>query len=119
MPVKKGSTRVYFPQVKVAREALRDRANEILEAYIALSAEAKAAGDFEVASDILWKLIEHMPHEDGERLIDSSASKPKEIEGKQGPTIQIGLVLGGVSSKKELPETPIIDIGVDKEPEGT
>lgn len=103
----------YFPRVKEAREALRERAMEVLETYLAIIAEARSAGDFESAFKAAQWLLEHMPNEDGARLIDPSGSKPKEIEGpKTGPSIQIGIALGGVKPK-ELPATRIIDITPD------
>jgi len=104
MLTKKGEKREYFPKVKVARELLRERAEEIFEAYMELAAQAKSEGKLEVAEEVLWKLIEHMPHEEGDRMIDSSAAKPKEIEGKQVPVIQIGIQLGpNKNIPKELP----------------
>lgn len=100
MPTKK---RVYFPRVKEAREALRDRAIEILESYIAVIAEARAAGDFESATKSLQWLIEHMPEEDGSHMVDISIDKPKQVEAGKGPTIQIGFALGGLGNQKTLP----------------
>jgi hypothetical protein len=103
MPGKKGTKVTYFPKVKEAREALRGRAIEILESYIAVIAEARAAGDFETATKSLQWLIEHMPEEDGGRMVDISVDKPKQIEASKGPSIQIGIALGGTSNQKTLP----------------
>lgn len=114
MPIVKGSTREYFPKVREAREALRERAIEILESYIAVCAEARAAGNFDVAAKSLQWLIEHMPKEEGQSVIDSSASKPKEIDsGPKRPSIQIGIALGGITGNKELPQASVIDITPD------
>ena len=102
----KGVKREYFPKVREAREALKERAAEILESYISLAAEARAAGEFDVAAEILWKLIDHIPEEDGERMIDGSVDKPKQVEGQTGPSIQIGIALGGMKPK-QLEAAPI------------
>jgi hypothetical protein len=106
-------TRPHFSSVKKAREALKERAVEILEAYMSLAAQAAAEKDFETAADILWKLLDHAPaDEGGDRVIDSSASKPpKTIEqGPSGPAIQIGIALGGIGPQKALPSVEVIDV---------
>lgn len=97
-----------FPKSSIARERLMERADEILEAYLAVIAEARQAGDFKTASTALQWLIDHMPRDNGGPIIDTPASKPKVEEGSKGPSIQIGIALGGVTPKA-LPE-PIIDI---------
>ena len=113
--------REYFPKVKLAREALKERAAEILESYISLAAEARAAGEFDVAAEILWKLIDHIPEEDGERMIDGSVDKPKQVEGQTGPSIQIGIALGGTNQKQLPPQivnvSPIEIEAIDVEDE--
>lgn len=105
--------RPYFSNVRKAREALKERANEILETYIGLAALAMADKDYETAETILWKLLDHAPEDDeGFRVIDSAASKPPQIEAKAtGPAIQIGIALGGISGDvKSLPEAKVIDV---------
>jgi hypothetical protein len=97
-----------FPKVQAAREILRERAMEILEAYLATIAEARAAGDFEVATKCLQFLMEHMPEEEGVRLLDISVDRPREVESKGGPAINIGIALGGMNQPKELPA--VIDV---------
>lgn len=99
-----------FSSVKAARDIIRERAEEFVESYIELVAEARSKGNFDVAEKALWKLIEHAPAgTDGERVIDASAAKPKEItSGPTGPTIQIGISLG--QQQKSLPEPVVIDI---------
>lgn len=98
----------YFSRVKEAREYLRDQAKELLELQKALIMEAAAKGEIEAALKANQWLIEHMPAGDeGERVIDPSASKPKEIEGPKGPMIAVGVHIGGVS--KQIP-AQIIDI---------
>lgn len=101
------ATRSPFPRVREAREALRQRAMEILESYLAVITEARAAGDFETATKSLQWLLEHMPEEEGQRIVDISVDKPKQVEATKGPTIQIGFALGGIAAPKLL---PIIDV---------
>lgn len=102
--------REFFPKVKEAREVLKEKALELVELQMTIIKEAIANGNFEAASKATQWLIEHMPNEDGERLIDSSAAKPKELEGtRSGPAIQIGIALGGIQ-RKELPETQVYDV---------
>ena len=112
-------TRIHMSSVKKAREALKERASEILEAYMALAAQAAAEKDFETAADILWKLLDHTPaDEGGDRVIDSSASKPSKAleQGPAGPAIQIGIALGGIRTPKELPSVEVIDVSPINDP---
>lgn len=106
----KGTKLVYFSRVKEVREALKERALELYEAYRDLAKEAQATGNLEVAEAILWKLIEHMPNEDGEGMVDISVDKPKQVEANKGSTVNIGFVLGGITPRKALPETAAIDV---------
>lgn len=101
----------YFKSsVKKAREALKHRANEILERYFKMIDLAVAAEDFETANKAFQFLIEHMPKEETEAIIDESAAKPKQIEkGYGGPVINIGVKVGG-ATKDALPEPVTIDI---------
>jgi hypothetical protein len=102
-----------FPKVKEARAKLAERADELITEYMALAAHARDKGNLEVAEAILWKLIDHLPNEDGVRLLDQSSSKGgSKDDGKAaGPTIQIGIALGGVSpTMKVLPPVEIIDV---------
>lgn len=94
----------YFPRVKEAREALRAKALELYEKHIALIDKAADEGKIEAALQASQWLIEHMPAgNDGERMIDASAAKVKEIaSGPSGPTIQIGIALGPGIKPKEL-----------------
>jgi hypothetical protein len=114
------STKTHFSSVKKAREALKERAAEILEAYLALAAQASADKDFETAADILWKLLDHTPEdEDGNRVLESSVSKQvnSKNQGQIGPAIQIGIQLGGIGTPiKELPSAEVIDVSPINEP---
>src|SRR5690348_11991394 len=72
-----------FSKVRAARELLRERASEILEQYLAVVAEAQAAGEYEVAAKSLQWLIEHMPKEDdGSTIVERSVDKEQpQIQG--------------------------------------
>lgn len=100
-----------FSSVRKAREALKERAHELLEAYISTIKMAAAAGDYETAVKGYQHLLEHMPDEDGIKLIESSVDKPKPgADGPKGPTIQIGVQIGG---RKSLPESTIDAMAVE------
>jgi hypothetical protein len=110
------NTKIPFPRVREAREALKEKALELYEAYMDLAKTAKDQGDFVVAETILWKLIEHMPNEDGTRMIDASASKPIVKEGPAMPAIQIAVALGGINTPKAL-NPVVVDITDDPDPD--
>lgn len=108
-------TKDYFPAVKEARAALAAKALEHYELQLKLIMEAVNKGDIESAIKANQWLMEHMPAEDGVRLIDPSAAKPKEVEsGPKGPSIQIGIQLGGVNAPKSLPPMKVIEIDPDE-----
>ena len=98
----------YFSSVRKAREALRERAMELLDGYISVIKQAAAAGDYETAAKGYQHLLEHMPSEEGTRMIDVGIDKSQPTEQRIGPTIQIGIQLGG-TAPKALPEA-IIDV---------
>ena len=103
-------TKDHFPKVREAREALKEKALELFEAYLLIIKDAHASGNFEVAAQHMQWLIEHMPKgDDGERVIDESAAKPKSVETPKGPTIQIGIALSP-QKPKELPSVEVIDV---------
>lgn len=105
----------YFSSVRKARAALRERAFETYEKLQKIIDMAAAAGDFETAGKYAWMLIEHTPDEDGETVIAGSAAKPKMVEaGPRGPTIQIGVRVGGVG-QPQLEEPIIIDVIPDSQ----
>jgi hypothetical protein len=102
-----------FTKVKVARELLRQQADEILKLYMDNAKLAMARGDYETAQKALQWLIEHMPAEvDGTRLVDSGIDKqPSGQQGNTGPTIQIGIQVGGVPAKPlDAPKKPVAAI---------
>jgi hypothetical protein len=105
--------RTYFPKVKEAREALAERAVEILESYIAVASAAMASQKPEVAAEVYRWLLDHMPRSvEGSSVIDSSAAKPKELDsGPKAPAIQIGIALGGMPQPpKELPPVEVVEV---------
>jgi len=115
------AAKIYFPRVKEAREALASHALELLETHKKLILEAAMAGNYEAALKASQWLLEHMPREEGTAIIDESAAKPKMVaEGPKGPSIQIGVVLGGMNEKKQLADKvkEIVDVPATKvEPE--
>ncbi len=93
--------RVYFPKVREARELLREKALDLVNKQIDMIDQAAKEGKVDVALEANQWLLEHTPAgDDGERVIDASAAKPKELEGRQGPMIQIGIALD--AKPKEL-----------------
>lgn len=97
-----------FGSVRKARAALLARANELMDGYLDLIKKASEAGEYDVASKAYQYLFDHMPPEDGQRLLEQGIDKPKQVEGYRGPTIQIGFKLGGID-QHTLPES-IIEI---------
>ena len=97
--------------VRKAREALQARANEILDLMLLNAKQAAASGDFETAQKTYQYLLDHTPGEDGQRVVEISVDKPKQVEARPtGPAIQIiGIGLGGVN-RPQLEEANIIDI---------
>jgi hypothetical protein len=94
-----------FSSVRSAREALRERVHDVVDAYLLNAKAAAAAGEFESARQSFQWLLEHMPKDDdGVQVIDHSVDKPKS-EGKvAGPTINLGFALGGIKPVQGLPE---------------
>lgn len=90
---------------RVARDLLLSHAEEIYQEYRRIISEAAAAGNFKAALEHLQWLVEHMPKEDGVAIIDESAAKPKALDkGPSGPTLQLGIAIGGIpSGAKALP----------------
>jgi hypothetical protein len=89
------------------------RAEEILNKYQKLIDQAAAAGDYETALRHMQHLIDHMPTDEGTRLVDMSIDKAAQIEsGPKGPVINIvGIKLGGVEGNKQLPSAvEVIDV---------
>ena len=102
-----------FSSVRKAREALKERANELLDLQLAIVKAAFAEGDFETASKANQFLIEHTPaDDDGTRMIESGIDKVKQIEGSKGPAVTIGIAIGGLGKKPEALPEPSIDVEV-------
>lgn len=98
-----------FPRVKEAREALKEKAMAILAKYEYIIDQAIAKGDLETAAEHTRWLLAHMPNEEGIRLIDTDATKPKDSDGPKGPQIQIGVMLTPPAEIKPLPTVKVID----------
>lgn len=108
--MKKGQSPVYFSKVKEARSALAAKALALFEGYEALIKEAIANQEFEVAAQGFQYLLDHMPKdEEGITLLDPSVDKVQKKVSGGGPTIKIGIAVGGLPNNKELPPA-VIDI---------
>mgnify|MGYP001608876886 CR=1 FL=1 len=105
------------PSVRRARAALLARADELLEDYLRLLKQAAAAGDYEFALKGYQHLLERLPAEDGVRLLDVSVDKIQISPQQLGPTVQIGIQLGGLARPAAALPEPSIDITSIPEPE--
>lgn len=110
----KGSKTAYFSKVKEARAALAAKALDLFTMYERLIKDAIEAQDFDTAQKGLQYLLMHMPKDDdGTTLLEPSVDNtPSKEKGSSGPTIKIGVMLGGVNRPPELP--PAIDVDVDE-----
>lgn len=102
----------HFSSVKKAREALRAKAEEVLHKYMAAIDMAAASGKYEEALKAYQWLLDHVPAEDGARIFDGSSDKVQVVDTvPRGPLVQfVGITLGGVGHKKELPESPVVTV---------
>lgn len=130
--------REYFPRVKEAREALKEKALDLFHLQVKLIMDAAIDGNFKAALEANQWLMEHIPAEEGVRMLDATQDlEPKKDDTKQlGPTIQIGIQLGGVGNpstdgvrdsvrqvggvgvsptNKALPEATVIDVTPTKD----
>lgn len=100
--------RNFFPKVKEAREALKERAVEIMQQMLDTAQKATDAGDYETAAKIYQWLMEHMPAEEGTRIVDNSVDKQQQqIEKPSGPAIQIGIQVGGAGGRTAIIAKPV------------
>lgn len=93
-----------FAKARRAREVLRERELQILEEYMVTLKQAAASGKFAEALEGYRWLLDHMPaNEEGERLVDPSVDKNKQIDtGVKGPVINIGFKLGGTGETQKV-----------------
>lgn len=99
-----------FSKVKEARELLKQEAETILRGYMTTIQMAVAAGDFEAALKAQQWLIDHLPGDEGVRLLDVSVDKVVQSDGPKGPQIQISVALGGLSKPQSQIQDTVIDI---------
>lgn len=105
-----------FSTVRKAREAIKARAHELLDLQIAIIKAALAEGDYETAAKANQFLMEHIPAEDGERMLETSVDKVnKDEQVYKGPMVNIGFQLGGIPATQPLIEQttlpePAIDV---------
>ena len=99
-----------FSSVRRAKEALREKALDLLEEFRQTIIEARAAGKYEEALKAYQWLLDHIPSDEGERMLEASVDKTSNQEsGNKGPIVNIGFKIGGTSEVKALPE-PFIDV---------
>jgi hypothetical protein len=94
----------------MARQLLKEKAEEILEQYLRVVDEARVSGDYETAAKSLQWLIEHMPNdEDGSPIVQVSVDKKTQpTESKSnGPSIQIGIAVGGLGPDRSLKDSDL------------
>lgn len=99
-----------FSSVRKAREAIRERAKELIDLQITIIKAALTNGDFETAAKANQFLLEHTTDEDDTPLLAPSVDKAKiESTGTKGPSIHIGgIIIGGLGEgAKSLPEPSI------------
>lgn len=101
--------------VRKAREALKEQAHEILQEFRATIKMAVASGKYEEALGAYKWLLEHVPGDDGERLLEMTVDKVKEKEDKPtGPLIQlVGISLGGIKTIDTKSTQSLPDIIID------
>jgi hypothetical protein len=109
----------FFSKVRIARELLKEKAEEILTEYMEGVKKAQDAGNHDAALKALQWLMEHMPADEGERVVDVSVDKKQESSqrGPEGPKIQIGIAVGGLGQRslpnpekpRELPTVEVLD----------
>jgi hypothetical protein len=113
VPKKRGGrAKGYFPRVAEAKKILTDEAVELLKLYKQIAVEALAAQEFETAEVAVRFLLAHMPEdEETGTLLGTDVDKNREPDqkGGGGPTIQIGLALGGMPQQKALPTVTIVE----------
>jgi hypothetical protein len=104
-----------FSSVRKARAILKEKAAEILSEFRQVLKQAAASGDYETAVKGYIHLLDHIPEEDGERLFDVGVDKKAIEAGKQsGPTIQIGLQIGGMKPALPEPAIEVTDVSTPK-----
>lgn len=101
----------HFPRIREARELLLAQAEELIQLKIKIAKDAMSVGDFETADNCINWLLEHMPANEGMKVIEASIDKaPAPSAASKGPQIQIGVILGGVNAPKSLPSSTVIDV---------
>lgn len=119
-----GRAKGYFPKVAAARQLLVDEAEWWYGFYKQVAIDSLAAQDFITAEKTAFNILSHMPEDDETgTLLGVSIDKNREPDqkGPQGPSIQIGLALGGMPTQEQqaLPPANIIDlVAIESEKNG-
>lgn len=115
-----GKSKGYFPRVAEARKVLADEALELYKLYKQIAVEALAAQEFATAEKAISWLLAHMPEDEGSgTMLNADIDKNQNVDSKggSGPTIQIGLALGGMPAPKGLPEITVTDVTPAEDPD--
>lgn len=116
VPKKRGGrAKGYFPKVAEARKLLAEEAVDLYKMYKQIAIDALAAQDFMVAEKVVGFLLAHMPEDDESGTLlntNIDSNREPDIKGGGGPSIQIGLALGGMP-QKALPEVTVTTIPND------
>ncbi len=100
--------------VRKARARLQEEADKILKDFQSMIGMACAQGEYEAALKAQQWLLEHVPDEEGQRVIGPSVDKTQVIDtGPKGPLIQIGIMQSGVGKLTEAPAITIEATPVD------
>ena len=105
--------KIRLSSVQKAREIYAEKAALALQLFFKNIKRAMEAGDHETVSKALQWYMEHAPKaESGDRLlepgIDSKSSHQPVVQ--QGPTIHLGVRLGGAPQQALLPAQNVIDL---------
>lgn len=114
VPKKRGGrAKGYFPKVAEARKAIAEDAVWWKDFYKQVAIEALAAQEFITAEKVAAFMLTHMPEdEETGTLLNTDIDKNKEpdVKGGGGPSIQIGVALGGMNNQKALPEVTHVEV---------
>lgn len=110
VPKKRGGRgKGYFPKVAEAKKALAEDAVWWYNFYKQIAIDALAAKEFETAEKAAAFIMAHAPEdEETGTLLNTDVDKNREPDVQSGgPSIQIGLALGGMP---QTTTTTIIDV---------
>lgn len=115
LPVKDRPKTLAYTRLMEARNELQSKAKDLVDAYMKTVDAAIKKGEYEVALKAIQWALEHMPEEDGVRVLENSVDKIKtESQGSGGPSVTISVPLGGyIGVGAQAPaqiEAPIVEV---------